>query len=117
MFPWYDFFLPKLKKVEEGNTRVHYVRGEHGHCDQIIYNIEAPELGKQLMTEMFRTHETLLDSDIGMCALSLTSEHLNSYARDYAEWLKTLPGSVFREKRIHDIDTYDRAWGGGFWTS
>lgn len=115
MFPWYDFFLPKLKKVEEGNTHVHCVRGENGNDDQIVYNVEAPELGKQLMTEMFRTHEPLLDSAIRMCALSLTSEHLNSYARDYAAWLKLVPQSAFRENRVHDIDTYGRAWGAGFW--
>jgi len=114
-FLWYEFFLPKLKIVEEGNTRVHYVRGEHGHDDQIMYNLEAPELGKQLMTEMFRTHASLLDSAIRMCALSLTSEHWNSYARDYAEWLKNVPERAFLQNRVNDIDTHARAWGDGFW--
>jgi hypothetical protein len=114
-FLWYDFFLPKFKKVEEGSTRVHYVRGEHGHDDQIIYNIEAPELGKQLMTEMFKTHENLLESAIRMCALSLTSEHWSAYGRDHAEWLKTVPEVAFRRERVRDVDTYGRAWGRGFW--
>jgi len=118
-FLWYDFFLPLFlplfEKVAEGNARVHYVRAEHGHDEQIIHNVEAPELGRHLMTEIFRTHETLLDSAIRMCALSLTSEHWNSYARDYAEWLKTVPESAKLRNRVTDPDTYGQAWGDGFW--
>ena len=114
-FPWYDFFIPELKKVWEGNTHVHYVRGEHGNDDQIVYNVEAQTLGKQLMTEMFRTHTTLLDSAIRMCELSLTSKDWESYEMDYAEWLTTVPSSAFRGNRVLAIDTNDRAWGAGFW--
>ena len=111
-FPWYDFFIPELKKVWEGNTHVPYVRGEHGNDHQIICNVEAQTLGQRLMTEMFRTHTTLLDSAIRMCELSLTLKDWESYESDYAEWFKTVPPSA---TRVLEMDILGRAWGDGFW--
>jgi hypothetical protein len=112
-FSWYDFFLPEFQKVEERNIRLQYIRsrGDTVHGDQVICNVEASELGKQLMTVIFETHDQLLDSAIRMCTLSLTSDHLHSNLRDHAEWLKTVPDRAFQQECVHDVDTYGLAWG------
>ncbi len=87
-FSWFNHFLPRVDAIDDDNARTHFERGGGA---QVIYNMEAPELIRELITDILETHPGVLDAAIRMCALSLTTARWQAYLRDHAEWLQTVP--------------------------
>jgi len=111
-FSWFNNFLPRADAIEDELARPHVERGR-GARAQVIYNVEAPELIRELITEILETHPRVLDAAIRMCALSLTTAHWQAYLRDHAEWMQALPENPRRSGAL-PANTPENAWGRGF---
>lgn len=113
-FKWYTKYQPKLGHIFETEFEdkccIHYKRWE-GNDDRTMYNIDCPQLGHQLLKEIFTTHTRELDAAIRMCDLSLTSETWNSYLRDYKEWKQTIPSNTRASQIKCNVDNQRLAWG------
>ena len=111
-FLWFNHFLPRVDAIDDDNAHTHFERGGGAH---VIYNMEAPELIKELFTDILKTHPGVLDAAIRMCALSLTEDHWQAYRHDHAKWLQTV-GERARERGPMYVDpqTLAEAWGPEF---
>ena len=111
-FLWFNHFLPRVDAIDHDSAHTHFERGGDA---QVIYNMEAPELIKELFTDILKTHPGVLNAAIRMCALSLTTDHWQAYLRDHAEWLQTV-GERDRQRGTMYVDpeTLAEAWGPEF---
>jgi hypothetical protein len=111
-FSWFNHFLPRVDAIDHDSAHTHFERGGDA---QVIYNMEAPELIKELFTDILKTNPGVLDAAIRMCALSLTTDHWQAYLRDHAEWLQTV-GERDRQRGTMYVDpeTLAEAWGPEF---
>lgn len=111
-FSWFNHFLPRVDAIDHDSAHTHFERGGDA---QVIYNMEAPELIKELFTDILKTHPGVLNAAIRMCALSLTTDHWQAYLRDHAEWLQTVGERDRRRGTMYvDPETLAEAWGPEF---
>jgi hypothetical protein len=106
-FEWYSKYIPLLELTfKDTNKRfVQDIFAEDGD-HRIFYTLDCEEVGKQLMTNVFSTHEKLLDSAIKLCEQSLTLKVWEDYMTQWEEELE-----VFGKKEDWDAVRMERRRG------
>ena len=79
-FWWYSQYLPRLESIF-GNpeTCLEIQKNWDGGNHRTLYQLDCEELGIELMTNVFSSHAELLESAIGLCRQSLTSNDWQTY--------------------------------------